>query len=226
MPIAVGGTTTSPANQTFSQLKTKVARYVGGQDHADLLTMAGDEINNAIRDLNTRTWYWALAYTDLTLVADTQSYALPSNFKAARKAFRLDSSSKMDGQLGYKDPHSFDSEEWSSTSSGDPCHYSVFSFLDTSEVTFNVPPSTSFVATYPKIRIRYHARIPVLSNDSDTCPVLPEVELYILWYARLAVCLQTDPDGRRCSAAGQERQTLWGRLVTDDNEHHYHDWEG
>src|SRR6185503_4793287 len=101
MPIVVGGgAAQSPGLTTFSSLKNKVARYVQMPDDDEGLEIAGQEINDAIRELNTRTWYWALTSETLTLVADTQDYALSSNFKAARN-LRWATSSAYGSNIGY-----------------------------------------------------------------------------------------------------------------------------
>ena len=223
MPTVVGGgSSQSPGLQTFSTLKTRVSRYVNSPDSSEALTVAGQEINDAIRELNTRTWYWSLSYEDITLTASTADYNLSSNFNAARNLQLLNSSGEPCGTIGYYDPKTFDLQFSSSSGSGSPCAYTVYSFLDTYQLSFDIPCSSAFVASYPTARLRYLARVPTLTNDSDTVPVPSEVELFIMWKARAGMALQYDE--KKYGMAEGKAQQLWGALVRKDNEHHFHDW--
>jgi len=224
MPVVVGGASSqTPGLRTFSSLKDEVARYVMGPDDTEVLAVAGMGINNALRRMNLRTWYWMLDYTDITLTASTADYNLPANFKAARNLWLLDSASAAAGQIGYLDPKTFDlTYSVQGGTTGSPCAYTVYSFLDTFQLSFNIPCSTAFIASYPTARLRFHARTPVLVNNTDTAALPSEAELYVLWYAKFETAMQFDPEKSR--TAKSESEQVWQMLVRDDNEHHFHDW--
>jgi hypothetical protein len=225
MSIVVnGGATQTPANSTLSQLQTRVLRYIGAPDHSEAQAMAISEINAAIGELNQRNWNWALTYTDLTMVVSTADYNLPANWGSARMAHWLNSSSVPVGKVSYLDPKSFD-EAIQYGGAGTPIAYTVYNFIDTAQLSLDVPMSAAALASYPKLRHRYFARVPTLVNASDTLPVPSEVEEYIVWAARLACCLSTDPDGNRMAKADVKASRAWQALVSKDCNNAFKDWE-
>ena len=226
MPIVVsGGATQTPASRTLSSLQTQVLRYIGMPDHTEGQAMAMDELNNAVGDLNRRNWNWALTSQDITSVASTKTYSLSANFGSARMCFLLNSSGKATGKLSWFDPKSLDEAFESEGTTGNPVAYTVQNFTDTGLISLDVAPTDTWVASYPTIRLRYYARIPTMSNASDTLPVPSAVEQFVIWKARLVCCLSTDPDGARMSMARSQASSAWQELVKIDCENNFNDWE-
>jgi len=123
------------------------------------------------------------------------------------------------------DAKSFEESYQSEGTTGSPCAYFVPNFTDTGLFHLDVAPTSAWVASYPTVRLRYYARVPYLANASDTLPIPSAVEQYLIWEARLACCLSTDPDGNRMAMARSKAEKIWQELVKLDRENDFNDWE-
>jgi hypothetical protein len=122
------------------------------------------------------------------------------------------------------DPKTFD-EYAQYGGSGTPRLYTVYNFGDNPVLSFDVPVAAGTITSYASLRLRYFARVPPLSNASDTLPIPSEAEGFIVWKARKVLCLSTDPDGNRMAAASREADIAWQMLVNKDNSNNFNDWE-
>lgn len=224
MPVVVGGTQAVPGCQDFATLKDRVARYVRAPDDAEVRTSIGYEINDAIRELNTRNWLWAITSSDITLTASTADYTIPTDFRAPRILERLNTLSQRDGRIPWIEPKTFMDRTPSSTVDGSPSLYTVRNFTNSQQLTLDVAPDSGFVGQWPTLRLRYYRRLPTLTNDSDCLDCPSEVELFIVWAARYAAALQMDTTAYRIQPALAEKKAIWARLTASDTESEVGDW--
>lgn len=223
MPVVVSGSASpTPAAVSYSTLKTKVARYVLESNATTALSVAGDCIRDAVMELNTRRWKWAIVYQDVTLVAGTAAYDLAAPFKAPRKAELINSNSKAVGYLKYMDPFTFLREFPDRTNSGDPYQYTVDNAHEYGQVILSCSPSAAFVASYPTLRLWFYRRVQVQSGDSDVLDIPAEVESFVEWRAKETIASLYDQS--KVGYANQRANLMWTKLVRDDVTTELGDW--
>ncbi len=219
MSVAVGTTTAqTPLQANFGGLKGVVAAYVQGASIPSILAGAGAAINAGIDKINTRPWNWLNREATLTLVADTRTITIPANFKKPRKLTRRDSNSKTVGFYRFQIPQEFAMTDWDDRSSGQPTHYTVRNPSDDRLMTFNLPPTSAFVTSWPTARMTYYARLLHFSDSGDTLGDLgapPELRNFLVWYGRWELSAI-----RSSATQTREAKTMWQQewlsLIRDD----------
>lgn len=212
---------------TLTQLLAEVGSFIDAPDDADAVVVQTAAINDAIRRLDSRDWWWTLMQTSVTLTTNLQTYPLPTDFKAPRALLLLSSSGAVNGRIGYLDPKTADSEvaEWGVVSPGDPCFYTVLNSheSDQDDILFDVPPSSGFVSLHPTARFRYFRRTARLSTGSDTLDAPSEVERFVIWHACGYVATRYAPDKVRMAQEFEER--AWRDLLADEMRVQTRDWQ-
>lgn len=173
-----------PSNFAFSTLKGRIARYVNLPDSPEALREAGEAANGAISYLNGWPWQWSLRTQLVTLSADVATYGLDRQFRSATSALLLNSSDKPQQALVWQEPKILDWIEPDRTSSTDPRYYTVRNAHDDGLVTLIPPPSSGFVARFPKLQINFHSRLLTLVDDSESLDAPHEVQEFVVWYGR------------------------------------------
>ena len=131
MAVAVGSSVTQvPAPDTRSGITRMVLNYVQAVSDPDLEAAVHDAINGGVDLLNSRMWWWNVKSQDLTLVAATDTYTINSNFKKPLALHRLNSSSKLEGRLRWKEPKVFFDENAWNNSDSSPWAYTVINPKD------------------------------------------------------------------------------------------------
>ena len=212
----------TPKNSSLGELKKQVARYVKMPNDPEALSIAADAINDGIRELNLRVWYWGLTYQDITLVAEQADYSTNQDFKAGFWAEFLKSNGDPGGGCAQYDPDTFWKTYPRSTQSGKPCAYTVINHTDTSTLSLNKKPNSAFVNEYPTLRLRYFRRHQLLTQDGDRIVGPSEAELFLSWYAKWILATTFDP--QLAVLAERQKEITWRKLRVDDNEHHFHNW--
>ena len=219
MSIAVGTTTAqTPLQANFGGLKKVVAAYVQGANITSILNDAGASLNAAIDKINTKEWNWLNREVTLSLANDTRTITIPANFKKPRKLTKRDTNGKTVGRYIFQIPKEFANSDWNDVNSGSPMHYTVRNPSDDRLLTFSVPPTSSFVTTWPTARMTYKARMQHFSDGNDTLGDLgvpPELRNFLVWYARWEIAtIRSTPTqvGNALSAWRSE----WGSLIADD----------
>jgi hypothetical protein len=186
MAITPGNQTSqTPANQAFSVMKTEVARYVKAPNSTEILGVAGDGINDAVRRLNGRIWEWNFTSEEITLVGDQKEYDVNDTIKLPRHLELLNSSDVASGgRILYMAPKEFLVRFTDRTGSGEPRLNTVLNPRNYGQLTFNQAPSSSWVAKNPKARHWYYRYLQTLSAAGDTLAVPNDVERVILWSAK------------------------------------------
>ena len=220
--VVTGSASPTPGTSTFATLKSRVARYVLSPDSSDVTAIAADAIRDAVNEINTRRWNWNLVYQDVVLVADDADYDLATPFKGPFKAELLDSNNKCLGYLGWMDNHQFLREYSQRDTSGDPYHYTVENPHEYGQVVLSAPPSSSFVASYPTLRLWFYRRVQPQVYDSDLLDIPSEVESYIEWQAKAYLASEYDPS--KLSYAQSRADRLWAKLQRDDVTNDLGDW--
>jgi hypothetical protein len=227
MSVAVGTTSAqTPLASNFGGLKAHVAAYVQAQNQPGPLADAGAGINAGIDRLNTRNWHWLNRQSDLTLVADTRTVTVPANFKRPRKLEKLDTNSKVVGWYGYIIPKEFIDANFSDVASGQPSVYTVRNATDDRLLTFDVPPSSAFVASWPTARLTYFSRLQHMANDGDTLGGLeapPELRNFLVWYGRWEMATMRGT-AQQTRDAREAWMGEWAALMRDDTNEQT-DWQ-
>lgn len=221
MSVVVGTTTAqTPLNASFGGLKGQVASFVQGQNLPAVLADAGAAINSAINKLNTRNWNWLLRQESLTLAADTRTYTIAADFRRPRKLEQWDTNSKTVGHYSYLITKDFFDCDFDNTSSGTPQYYTIVNASSDRLLTFNVPPSTAFAASWPIARSTYFARIQRFAADGDTIGDLkapPEVSEFLDWYGKWKLAT-TRGSAMQIREAKEAWHEYWFALIRDDRD--------
>jgi hypothetical protein len=221
MPVVVSGVTNVPSNKAYSSLKNEVARYVLRPDDSEALNVAGDGLNDAIRRLNTETWYWALVKQDISLVNGTATYSLSDAFRAPRNASLLNASNQECVRLSWMDPKTFEAVYQDARSAvGSPESYTAYNNYSDGLVTLYPTPDAS---SYPKVRIRYSQNLANFSGASDTLNAPSWVEGFIVSWAQAYMAAIYAPD--KYDRAKRAAEEWWMHLRRTDQKQALTDWE-
>jgi len=218
MAIAVDSSVTqTPGEQSLSTLASAVANYVGASSSSEVLSMVEQAVGDGVNRLNTRTWLYNMLTFNVSLAVDQFDYNIPANFKKPRRADRLNSSNQVEGRLIWKDPKTFSDDHDNTTYTGTSSYYTVYSHYQYGTMSLDVAPDESMVASYPTIRLLYHARIDKPSGAGDVVGVPPEFYHFLEWYAKWHLSANR---GNRTQMQQAERmwRDAFQSLLADDND--------
>lgn len=223
MAIVVEGSYSgTPSTNTFSALKTQVARYVLMPNDDEGIAVAGEAINDAILEVNVANWYWSLTTEDVTLVADDADYTLGATFNTPRALEFLDSSDLPTRGCGFEDWKTFLIMHPKRNISGTPTVYTLRNVHGDGLLQFDHPIGSSFLASYPTARVHFYKRISVLEADTDVPDVPSEVELYIKWSAKRYMASIYDP--AKYGMADTQANKTWNALRRKNTTESDSDW--
>jgi hypothetical protein len=177
------------ATKTFGNLKTEIARFVKMPADTEVLTICGEAVNNAVDSLiNIRNWSFQMATSGFTLVADDNTYPVPTDFREQRNVSLMNTAGEVGLRVGYEEPKIFDTKynrgSNSTVEAGHPSHYTITDPYPSGVIRFDRTPDAGVVADYPTAEIMYYARVGEMSADSDVLSLPPEVESMVSWYAK------------------------------------------
>ena len=211
MSIAVPASTTYvPGTQTGQVLVSQIMSFfqATGSD-AEGTALAG--LNSGISMINSKTWKKIYGSTDITFVAGTSEYAVPSNFKDPIRLILLDSSSNRVGRVDHMTNADMYDEFQVETTAGEPTFYTVN--YSTRKVDLDSDPTSAWVTNYPTGRLFYHKRIAKLTPGGST-GLPPEFDEFLV--ARGALWMAKVRDPRRVSDMATESRERWSMLLRDD----------
>lgn len=162
----------SQSSITFSQAKTRVAAAAGASSTSEL-TRAGYAIQAAFQDWNNdEAWnFLRVVATDITVVAGTADYSLPTDFKYIYTA-RLTGNARPLMPLPQK---LYDLTVWTSQA-GTPIYFNLFKAgMDTMQITLIPTPDVS-----DTLSIKYHRSLAIPSADADILDIPVDYESYLL----------------------------------------------
>lgn len=218
----------TPAPRALSVLQDVVQKYVGNPSDAEAATLATEALNDGIRKLDARDWFWSLGSEDVTLAADAADRVLATN--TARKVRHVDvlnTSDKPVSFLRFKDAKSFEIEHPDRSASGTPRIYTAFNLINDGTITLDVPPSSGYIAVNPTLRVRMFRRLLYYATSTDTLTTLlggtgfapVEVESFLQWHASAYLGLRyLEASNPKVVRALQLADEIWNRLIADDLE--------
>lgn len=154
---------------------TEVARAVGGHDEPEVRSQALACVNRVREHLNTRDWaFLKTNAANITLVAATATYSLPTNFKAPSYARLLDSNGKQDFELRYVPDDVLTRLVTDQETTGKPYYYSLRNHYADGLVSLYPIPDSGAASTWT-LDVEYYKRIPVITDDTARIDVPEEV---------------------------------------------------
>lgn len=156
------------------------------------LSVARDGLDDAVRKLNQFNWKWSRPLQDIPLAEDVSEYALAAALKAPWRSELLDADGKAWRGFQWIAPDAFEDIYDDRRLSGNPCHFTILQRGEDGMATLNRAPTSSFVSSYPTWRLRYYARIPLLTEPGSRLPS-PDCELYAIAWAQKYVADIFDP---------------------------------
>lgn len=182
-------------NRTRSQAAVEMADYSGGSDRPEMVIRAGRAWDAAVREFNSVAWRFNRVVADITLVADTKVYTLPTDFRSPERAQIIDANGAEVCALEWV-PY----ERWlvmfsnQVTGSNQPQYYTALNVHNAGQVRYEPFPSGTL--GYPKVRHTYLRRIALAPGDDDRLNVPVEVDeaIFLLGVAKLVDQVGGDPE--------------------------------
>lgn len=217
--LALSSFPQSGANRTRLEAISELAEHVGKQSDQLARSRAGRSLDAAVRDFNSRPWRFNRLVQDITLVLDTSSYTIATDWRNPLKALHLDANDKEVDFLDWI-PFTEKIHFWPSelTSSSIPSSYTARNVHEIGTITYYPPIIAAGTLQYPKVRHYYHRRVLLVSGDGDRLNVPLEVDEAIFQLA-LAKFIQKERGSER---AGGE-YALAARIRRDVEREHG-DW--
>lgn len=206
-----------PASQPFVDLKRRVAEFVLLPRDKNALRAAGEAINDALLRMNTRAWRWSITSRVITVVADVRDYPIPTDFKGVSQGAWLDvDKKKVYPRISYVDPVNFESlYREVNPRSRESARFTVLNeYENENPLRLAFPVPSGLIERHPFFELSYYADRPKLFAENDTFRAPPEVELWVLMYARASMALTYSPE--RYSAARREAENFWSEIGKSD----------
>ena len=196
---------------TFAQAKTRVATALGGQGDSNILILAGYAIQAAIRYISAkRDWNWTMqAASDITIVAGTSDYALPTDFKKAHSV-RIDSLRP----LAFIDLRYFNRVDYlqdNQPSMG----YTTLSYGSPRLTYIRLVPTPSVGGT---LKVFYYRNIEMPSADATTLDIPAVYENMIVWFAKGYLLADRDAENARTAFWLQRGEAELDAFKADDDK--------
>ncbi len=163
------------ANQTRASATELLASFIGGEDRPESKTRAGKHLDRSVKEFNSIAWRFNRQTQDITLVADTKTYTLNTNFRSPLTAMLINSSS-----VTVRHIHWITYEDWillksDQTAGGSqPNLYTARNIHNTGLVEFDPFPTGTL--SFPKVRLHYFSRIALATGQLDKLNVPGEVD--------------------------------------------------
>lgn len=171
---------------------TEVARVVGGQDENEIRGQALDCLNRTRKHLNTMDWrFLKTNASNITLVASTATYSLPTDFKSPSYARLLDTNGKQDKELRYVPDEVLTHWVADQESTGQPVYYSLRNSYADGLITVYPVPGSSEASTWT-LDVEYYKRLPIISDDSTAIDVPEEVNRVLTLGAQYELLLERE----------------------------------
>lgn len=221
MPIV--SSSTGPARpNSFNQLKARVARVVGGDTEPTMLAAAGELLNEAITEFNTRLYEFnKIGPTSITCDA-TGLGTLPSAFYKEIECTLVDSSGNRTHQLNYIDwaeyqhTWSADQQLWLYTSTTNS--YTLFNTYRAGQI--QLLPITASTSTAQTVKISYYQRIPELARDDEIMDAPREIQrALILWAQADILRIYRNADPAVWTGTKAVAEQAWDRFRVIDAKH-------
>lgn len=163
------------SNRTRKQAREELAEFTGGVNKPDVVVRAGRSWDAAVREFNSVGWRFNRVQANITLVAATKSYSLPTDFRSPVRAQCLDSNSNEARTLEWI-PYQIWAEYYDSQQTGSsvPDYYTVLNVHNAGQVRYEPYPLGTL--TYSTVKHTYLRRIALASANEDRLNVPVEVD--------------------------------------------------
>jgi len=191
----------------FDAAASLVARAVGAADRPQEVG-AHDAIRMAVDKLNEYNWNYLLVRgSNVSIVAGTAAYALPTNFKSPYD-LRTTSSGRS---LQYVERKNWSLVRRDQNVAGTPELYTLFSVGQLGELELLPAPSMADV-----LELRYYRPITKPSDPTSLLDVTSQMERALVLLAQELVVLWSSPGGRKVEwYATRAEDSLRGALLVD-----------
>lgn len=152
-------TTYLPTSMTLGEAKARVARVVSGSSSPDMLQVAEEAIQDALRRwARYHNWsYLNVQHPDITVVAGTADYTLDANFQSPLSVRLTGAARRL---LYHIDQRFYDRSRWDQTASELPRFYSLFLLGQERKIRIIPTPIAGDV-----LSIRYHRTFVIPTGD-------------------------------------------------------------
>jgi hypothetical protein len=179
-------------NRARSDALAELASYVGGESRPEVIVRAGRALDAAVRGFNDVAWRFNRVTEDITLVADTKTYSLSTNWRNPIRAQVVDSNSLEQITLGWVPYELWIENFWNQESGGpQPQYYTALNIHNAGTVRYEPFPTGTL--THPTVRHTYHKRIAIASGSGDKLNVPVEVDEAIFMLAKAKLIEQSLP---------------------------------
>ena len=213
--VVVQSSRNVPTNAlTFGKAKRWVTRGVTSVNDPEKLQQAGDAILAAIQEWNLRHSFnfSQKTHTDISLVAGTTDYDLPSDFNQVHSV-------RIEGENDYAlraYPRSLrnrmqDGED--TDFSGPPTTYDIFNLGQLQQISVWPAPNTG---TTDVIKISYYKLISDPVSDSDIIDVPKKYAWGVLYLAKVIMLMDHDPESPRIGGWAQKAERIFRQARADD----------
>jgi len=164
-------------NRPLGDIIDDLADYVGGGDRPAAQDRARRALRSSVRMFNVMSWRFNRQQQTITLLNNTSDYALATAFRTFRAALLLDAAGLVVDRLdwiAYEDLARYDPSE-TTPGATSPDSYTARNTFLTGIVTI-LPKLGTINSQYPSVRLDYHSRIVIPTNDAAILTVPVEVE--------------------------------------------------
>ena len=216
-----------PGRESLRYMAREAANYVLLPEHPEALEFARSAINQAIREINSRSWKWARATFHFGLEENVRIYdqVLPPDFKNLIDGRYLDVNlTPTTDQIEYVDPQNFRLRWAKPENGGTPIEFTVRLQHGTTGiggataghvVEFDRPLTAAAISRNPYFELFYYFRLPVLKDWDDVLRAPSEIGGLIVAHAKTEMAANYDRS--KYQAAERIRMRLWDQLRIDDN---------
>jgi len=212
--ISVALTSAIPVQTlTIGQAKTNVARVIGNETDPKTLARAYDALCMAAAEWNRRHQFDinALTAADISVVAATAAYDLPSNF-LHMYSVRMKTNSERD--LDFLRMRHYDRSYWDQEVEGYPTHYTLFGHGNTGQIQLLPTPSGT-----DTLQLRYYAAVTCPSGNGETFGIPDRYAWGLVYKAKALLLLDKNAEDNRIPHWEREAEMAFRQARADDSEY-------
>ena len=197
-----------PGLKSVQELERLAVSYIQGvQGDDELSEIARSGFDDAIADINSRTWKKLLGSQDITTVVGRASWGLNRDFKDPFHVELLDSSGNPNGRLHHKEWKALLRDHPRADANDCPTYYTID--YARRELVTQFALAQEFVNEHTWMRLHYYQRF-VLGGARP-----PEFDWYMIWKARAA--LASIRAREKVGFAESRAERKFRELKIDDN---------
>lgn len=206
----------------FSALKARVARVIGGSQEGPILTAAGEALNEAIMEFNSRV-YECNKIGPVPVTCSAGVGTLPTAFFKEHECALMDTLGNRVRQLNYMDwgefEHTFSFSQAGLFAAGTVGYYTLFNIFKTGQIKL-LPEAAFSLTSTDTVSITYYRRFPLMAEDEDVLDAPQEIQrALMLWAQADMLRLFRSSDQQTWSATHAMAEQAWARFISIDQRH-------